>query len=95
MEDWLIVISVLLVIIQIIIAWLTYQNVHRHRIIHEIKRYDYHTPSSSPPFLYSNSQSEDYFAQINNELKTGKFTILQMVARNEYDIDVYLGRIKE
>jgi len=74
------------------VAVIAYFKVYRHRVIYSIKRIGFRAPSFEPS--YSESETQKEIEGINRQLVSGKYTILQMVARTEYDIDVYMGQVK-
>lgn len=80
------------VIAGLTIALLSYFKIYRHRAIYSIKRMSIRAPSFEPSYPESETQRE--IEGINRQLVSGKYTILQMVARTEYDIDVYMGQVK-
>lgn len=81
------------VILGIIIGLVSYFKIHRHRVIYNIKRCSFHPPSFEPS--YPESETQKAIDLINEDLVTGKYTILQMIALTEYDVEVYLGQIKK
>lgn len=74
------------------LAILSYLRIHRHRVIYSIKRYSLRLPSFEP---HNTGDSEEKLEEINKDLVSCKYTILQMVALSEYYVDVYLGRVKK
>ena len=81
------------VIVAVVFGLIGYFKLYRHRVIYGIKRHSFHPPSFEPS--YPESATERELGEINKELVSGKYTILQMVARTEYDIEVYLGQVKK
>lgn len=81
------------VVVVVLFGLIAYFKIYRHRIIYGIKRYSFHPPTFEP--RYPESETEKQLGEINKELVSGKYTILQMVARTEYDIEVYLGQVKK
>lgn len=86
-------IQIAILIIQVVIAIISYFKIYRHRVVYGIKRYSFHPPTFEPP--YSAVETEKEISQVNEELVSGKYTILQMVARTECDIEVYLGQLRK
>ena len=80
------------VVVAVIFGLIAYFKIYRHREIYSIKRIGLRAPSFQPSYPESETQRE--IEGINRQLASGKYTILQMVARTEYDIDVYVGQVK-
>ena len=78
--------------VAVIFGLIAYFKIYRHRVIYSIKRIGFRAPSFEPSYPESETQRE--IEGINSQLASGKYTILQMVARTEYDIDVYIGQVK-
>ena len=75
------------------LAILSYLRIHRHRVIYSIKRYGLRLPSFEPS--YPESETEKKIREIDKELVSGRYTIIQIVPRNEYEVEVYLGQVKQ
>ena len=87
-----IAILVIQVGVAVIFGLIAYFKIYQHRVIYSIKRIGLRAPSFEPSYPESETQKE--IEGINRQLASGKYTILQMVARTEYDIDVYMGQVK-
>lgn len=87
-----IAILVIQVAVAIIFGLIAYFKIYRHRVVYSIRRIGLRAPSFEPSYPESATQEE--IEGINKQLASGKYTILQMVARTEYDIDVYMGQVK-
>ncbi|MBL7166333.1 MAG: hypothetical protein ISS55_07610 [Dehalococcoidales bacterium] len=82
-------ISVGALVIQIIIAVVSYFTIYRHRVIYGIKTEVLRMPKGTKDDIDANLD------HINNQLTCGKYTILQFAKRIDSDLEVVLGRIKK
>ena len=79
-----------ILIVQIIVAVVSYLTLHRHRAIYGLSTAVLRMPKGS---------REDVDAlkteHIDSKLRGGKYTVLQIVERVDKDLEVILGQIKE
>jgi len=85
-------ISVGILIIQIIVALVSYLTVYRHRAIYGLKTAVLRMPHGTEIDGYVGLLNTDH---IDRELIGGKYTVLQMVERVDKDLEIILGRIKK
>ncbi len=83
-------ISVCILVVQIVVALVSYFTLHRHRVVYGIKTAVLRMPSGTVSDV-SALKTE----HINNELKSGKYTILQLAERFDKDFEIILGQIKK
>ncbi len=83
--------SVGLLVIQIIIAVVSYFTLYRHRAIYAIKTAVLRMPHGTSSDAYAFETEH-----IDEQLRDGKFTILQIVERDaDKDLEIILGQIKK
>jgi hypothetical protein len=92
---WIQVVLCVVAVIAAVFAWLGYWNIHRHRVIYEIKKHRLTMPTRtiSEGEQYAIARAE-LIEAINKDLKSGKYTILDIV-QLEDDFHVFLGKIKK
>lgn len=83
-------VSMAILIAQIVIAIVSYFTVYRHRSIYAIKTKVFRLPKGNK-FDTETLRTED----IDNILKDGKYTVLYFAVRDDRDLQVILGKIKE
>ena len=86
-------ISVGILIVQIGVAVISYLTLHRHRVVYAIKTAVLRMPQGTFSDTYTGVLETDH---IDKELRSGKYTILQIVERHaDKDYEIILGRIKK
>ena len=84
-------ISIGILIVQIVIAVVSYLTLHRHRAIYGIKTAVLRMPHGTPSDAYALRTDH-----IDKELGSGKYTILQIVERAaDKDLEIILGQLKK
>jgi len=79
-----------ILICQIVVALVSYYTIYRHRVIYALKTAVLRMPREGLercPVLDTR--------HIDQELRTGKYTIIQIVKREDGDLEVILGQIKK
>lgn len=87
-------ISVGILIVQIIIAVVSYFTLYRHRVIYGLSTAVLRMPRGAPgsPGEVGVLETE----HIDRKLRSGKYTVLQIVERHvDKDLEIILGRIKK
>jgi len=83
-------VSVGLLIVQIVIAIVSYLTIYRHRVVYGIKTMVYRMPHGTQLDIYTQKTEH-----IDTVLKEGKYTILQIIERDsDKDLEIILGQIK-
>ncbi|MFC2007693.1 hypothetical protein ACFLVB_03755, partial [Chloroflexota bacterium] len=84
-------ISVGILIVQIIIAFVAYFTLYRHRVIYSIETDVLRMPKGTESDIHALRKEH-----INKRLQEGKYTILQIVERNsDKDLEIIYGQIKK
>ena len=84
-------VSVGILVVQIIVAVVAYLTIYRHRSIYGIKTAVLRMPHGIRNDIYAFDTSH-----IDEILKGGKYTILQIVERDaDKDLEVIMGQIKQ
>ncbi len=83
--------SVGLLVVQIIVAVVSYLTLHRHRAVYGIKTAVLRMPSGIKNDIYALRTEH-----IDKQLRGGKYTILQIVERYaDKDLEIIFGQIKK
>ncbi len=78
------------IVVQVLIALFSYLTIHRYRAVYDIKTAVLRLP-------HGESFDKDALdtSHIDTILRTGKYTILQIVERPDKDLQVVMGRIRK
>jgi len=71
------------------IALLSYFRIYRHRVIYSIDTEVLRMPTGTEADRHFSTES------INERLRAGEYTVLQLVERRDKDLEIILGQIKE
>ena len=83
--------SVGLLVVQIIVAVVSYLTLHRHRAVYGIKTAVLRMPRGTKNDIYALRTEH-----IDKQLRGGKYTILQIVERYaDKDLEIIFGQIKK
>jgi len=84
-------ISVGILVVQILVAVLSYFTIYRHRAVYGIKTAVFRMPHGTATDVYALETKH-----IDKELQGGKYTILQIVERfADKDLEIIMGQIKK
>lgn len=85
-------VSLIILAIQVTIAILSYFKIYRHRVIYGIRRHKVLMPTgdTTDPLM---PKVDEQIEEINNELGSGKYTVLQVVIR-DHNFEFVLGKIR-
>ena len=84
-------VSAIILIVQIVVAAVSYRTIHRNRAIYSLKTHVYRLPNGVDDFGDVCNPE-----QINKDLVSGKYTIVQVVHRPaDSDLEIVLGQIKK
>ncbi len=82
--------SVGLLVVQIVVATVSYLTIHRHRAIYGIKTAVLRMPRGTRDDIHALETEH-----IDNQLRGGRYTILQIVERfADKDLEIIFGQIK-
>ena len=84
-------VSVALLVVQMIIAIVSYLTLYRHRVIYKLETAVLRMPKGMKDDIYSLNTEN-----IDKKLKSGKYTVIQIVERDaDKDLEIILGQIKK
>lgn len=84
-------ISACILAAQIIVAYISYRTLHRHRVVYALKTAVLRMPHGTRTDAHVLETEH-----IDKELESGKYTILQIVERDaDKDLEIILGQIKK
>lgn len=83
-------VSIIVLIVQVVIALVSYFTIHRHRTIYGIKTAVLRMPHDRDPDGHALETEH-----INDILNSGKYTVLQIVERDaDNDLEIIMGQLK-
>lgn len=87
-EIQLVAIQAVILIANLIIVGLGYFKIYRHRVVYGMDTEVLRMPTGVGDDRYISTEN------INNRLRTGEYTVLQIVERPDKELEVILGQIK-
>jgi hypothetical protein len=83
-------ISAGILLVQIVVALISYFTIHRHRAVYGMKTSVLRMPHGDALDIHAlNTEHIDKF------LKDGKYTVLQIVERSDKDLEIILGQTRK
>lgn len=84
-------VSVGILVVQIVVAIVSYLTIYRHRVVYGIKTKVLRMPHGTQWDIEALKTEH-----INEDLQSGKYTVLQIVERDaDKDLQIILGQIKK
>jgi hypothetical protein len=81
--------NIVILIVNGTIALLGYFKIYRHRVIYSIDTEVLRMPTGALGDKHISTEG------INKRLRTGEYTVLQVVERRDRELEIILGQIKE
>lgn len=84
-------VSVGILVVQVIVAVISYLTIYRHRVVYGIKTTVLRMPHGTQWDIQALKTEH-----IDKELQSGKYTVLQIIERDaDKDLEIILGQIKK